>query len=107
MPYLTAIMLVLLTFALPGQPQAQQRSWSEEKCVRYQKAWVELLKRSGKEGLGTEFMEQHNAFIENGCTTAGDVCPRSPRELDVANVLTIRAMNAGMASTFLPFACRR
>jgi hypothetical protein len=107
MPFLFAIFLILLTIVLTGQPQAQQRNWREEKCVRYQKAWTELLRRSGKEGLGTEFMDRHNAFIDSGCTTAADVCPRSPRELDVANVLTIQAMNAGMASTFLPFACRR
>ena len=27
-------------------------------------------------------------------------------ETDLANVMTVRAMNAGMASTFLPWACR-
>jgi hypothetical protein len=107
MPVFIAIILSFLTVALPAQPQAQQRNWSKEKCVRYQKAWIELLRRSGKEGLGTEFMDRHNAFIDSGCATAADVCPRSPRELDAANVLTIQAMNAGMASTFLPFACRR
>jgi hypothetical protein len=36
-----------------------------------------------------------------------DVCPRSGEEIETANVLTIAAMNAGMASTFLPFACRK
>ncbi len=107
MPLVLAISLALLTFNIPCQLQAQQRSWSEEKCFRYQKAWIELVRRSGKEGLGTEFMDRHNAFIDSGCTTVADVCPRSPRELDVANVMTIQAMNAGMASTFLPFACRR
>jgi hypothetical protein len=102
-----AIYLALLATALPGKPQAQPRNWTEEKCVRYQKAWVELIRRSGKEGLSPEFIERHNAFIDSGCSVAANVCPRSPRELDVANVLTIQAMNAGMASTFLPFACRR
>jgi hypothetical protein len=101
------VVLVLFTIALPGRPEAQSRRWSEEKCVRYQKAWIELLKRSGTDGLSPDFMERHNAFIASGCKTAADVCPRSPRELDVANVLTIQAMNAGMASTFLPFVCRR
>lgn len=101
------ILFALLTTALPGRPHAQARNWSQEKCVRYQKAWVELLRRAGKDGLGAEFIERHNSFIDSGCTTAADVCPRSPRELEAANVLTIQAMNAGMASTFLPFACRR
>jgi len=34
------------------------------------------------------------------------VCPRSPEEFARADIMTILAMNAGMASTFLPFACR-
>jgi hypothetical protein len=107
MPFLFVISLILLTIGLPDQLEAQPRSWTEEKCVRYQKAWVELLRRSGREGLSSEFVERHNAFIDSGCAVAADVCPRLPRELEVANVLTIQAMNAGMASTFLPFVCRR
>ncbi len=106
------IRLVLLLFvALFGssttvfaQP-AQQRSWNEEKCVRYKDAWQGALQRWGRDGLGSTFIERHEAFIAGGCTGVHDVCPRSTKEIELANVLTIRALNAGMASTFLPFKC--
>ena len=89
---------------------AQMRSapsWPEEKCARYRKAWTEALARQGQKGLGKAFLESHRAFLDSGCTGRADVCPRSAEELNLANILTIRAMNAGMASTFLPFACRK
>lgn len=90
---------------LAQQPRAE--TWTAEKCTRYTKAWTDALARSGRQGLGKEFIERHEAFIAGGCTAQADVCPRSKEELDLANVLVIRAMNAGMASTFLPFACRK
>ena len=80
-------------------------SWTEEKCRRYRDAWAELSVRTGRRGLGSAFIDSHEAFIASGCRTQGGVCPRSPAELEAANQLTIRAMNAGMASTFLPFGC--
>lgn len=82
-------------------------SWTEEKCVRYRRAWSEFLARRGRQGLGSGFVEAHEAFLASGCTARADVCPRSPEELDAANMLTIAAMNAGMSATFLPFACRK
>ena len=104
-------LILLLLVAICGhfpevsaQP-VQQRSWTEEKCVRYKDAWQGALQRWGREGLGTAFLERHEAFIAGGCTGQHDVCPRSAKEIELANVLTIRAMNAGMASTFLPFRC--
>jgi hypothetical protein len=57
--------------------------------------------------VGQEFRERHDAFLASGCTARADVCPRSAEEFEVANMLTIAAMNAGTASTFLPFACRK
>ncbi|AMJ63315.1 hypothetical protein AXW83_26125 [Bosea sp. PAMC 26642] len=91
--------------ALAQDPRAQ--SWSEVKCARYSQAWADALARRGRQGLGTEFIERHEAFLASGCTAQGDVCPRSKEELDLANVLVLLAMNAGTASTFLPFACRK
>ena len=82
-------------------------SWPEVKCERYAKAWSEVLTRRGTRGLGQEFIDRHNAFVASGCTARADVCPRSADELDVANIMVLSAMNAGMASTFPPFACRR
>jgi hypothetical protein len=81
--------------------------WSIEKCERYARDWTEALSRYGSEGLGEPFTAAHAAFIDRGCLGPAAVCPRSDREIAIANVMTIRAMNAGMASTFLPFACPR
>ena len=44
--------------------------------------------------------------LAGGCLGPADICPRAGAETELANLLTIRAMNAGMASTFLPWACR-
>lgn len=94
--------------ALPAAAQVPRaESWTVEKCNRYKKAWADALERFGRKGLGPEFIERHEAFLAGGCSDLTGVCPRSKEELDLANVLTIRAMNAGMGSTFLPFACRK
>jgi len=105
-----AAMLALPIATGASDALAQDRkaqSWSEEKCVHYKKAWVDLLARQGRRGLSQDFLDAHEAFLVSGCTVTGEVCPRSAEELQAANILTIRAMNAGTASTFLPFACRR
>jgi hypothetical protein len=104
-----AAALVLLA-AWPGPvafAQAPKPTWSEVKCERYRKAWTAVLEKRGRAGLGAAFIERHEAFLASGCATPPDVCPRSPEEFEVANLLVIMAMNAGMASTFPPFSCRR
>ena len=83
------------------------KSWPEVKCERYGKAWTEALARRGRQGLSPEFVERHEAFLASGCTAPADVCPRSSEELDLANIMVVAAMNAGTASTFPPFACRK
>ncbi len=88
-----------------GAAVPRASGWTEEKCRRYRAAWDTLSSRTGRRGLGPEFIERHEAFLVSGCTIQGDVCPRSAGELEAANMLTIMAMNAGMASTFLPFGC--
>lgn len=98
--------LALCLAGLPAAGQSAPKSWAETKCERYRAAWGEALKRRGTKGIGADFVARHEAFLASGCTTSPDVCPRSAEELDLANVLTIAAMNAGTASTFLPFACR-
>lgn len=75
--------------------------------MRYAKAWAEALKRKSAQGLGREFVERHDAFIASGCTASIQVCPRSEEELAMANILVIASYNAGMGSTFTPFACRK
>ena len=63
------------------------------------------LSRRGGKGIGAEFIERHEAFLASGCLSKADVCPRSPEEFELARRADDLAMNAGTASTFLPFAC--
>jgi hypothetical protein len=91
-----------------GAPRSREQSqWSVTKCERYTKAFAEAQQRFGTQGLGQGFLADHAAFLASGCTAQANVCPRSEEELRMANILTIAAMNAGTASTFLPFACRK
>jgi hypothetical protein len=98
---------VLVTFAVASAiaQTAPARSWTEEKCHRYRQAWDDALKRQGPTGLSQEFLSAHGRFVAGGCDGTPRVCPRSPRETDLANIMTVRALNAGMASTFLPWGC--
>lgn len=90
-----------------GAQDSQSQSWSEVKCARYTKGWSDALARRGTRGLGQEFLAAHEAFLASGCTVRANVCPRSTEELDLANIMVVVAMNAGTASTFPPFACRK
>ena len=103
--------LGLLAFTVAASPanaqERQPQSWPEVKCTRYKKAWSDALARRGTQGLGQEFLDRHEAFLASGCTERTDVCPRSTEELGMANMMVVAAMNAGTASTFPPFACRR
>ncbi|WP_201829771.1 hypothetical protein [Microvirga zambiensis] len=89
-----------------AQDQPSQ-SWPEVKCARYKKAWSDALARLGTNGLSQDFLDRHEAFLGSGCTVQGNVCPRSEEELGLANMMVVAAMNAGTASTFPPFACRK
>ena len=85
----------------------QQQSWRDVKCIRYQKAWSGALARLGTRGLGKAFLDSHEAFLASNCTKPSDVCPQSAEELKLANIMVVLAMNAGTASTFPPFQCRK
>lgn len=109
-PTALALLLAIASAAVLPTAVAQERpveSWPEVKCTRYKKAWSEALARQGTRGLAQEFLERHDAFLASGCTRRADVCPRSPEELALANMMVVAAMNAGTASTFPPFACRK
>ena len=82
-------------------------AWTVEKCARYGAAWEAVVDGRGTGGLGAGFLEAHAAFLAEGCRGRGAVCPRTPTEVEVADLLTVMAMNEGMASTFLPFSCGR
>lgn len=106
-----AIAAVAISLGASPSPVLAQgsdpRPWSEVKCERYRQAWSQVVARRGTRGIGPEFVAGHDAFLASGCTSPANVCPRSPEEFEMANVLAIAAMNAGMADTFLPFACRK
>lgn len=101
------ILLPLLALAPTATAAAQNSdAFAAAKCARYRSATEDALRRWGREGLSAEFLAAHSAFIAGGCQGPPSVCPRPGRETDFANAMTVRAMNAGMASTFLPWACR-
>lgn len=103
----TVLALILMLPALPHAAPGQDLSArAAQKCDRYRQASEDALRRRGTDGIGRDFLERHARFIAGGCLGPADICPRAGAETELANLLTIRAMNAGMASTFLPWACR-
>lgn len=88
--------------AMAQEPAPTQ--WQVTKCRVYADALADA--RRDREGaLSKPFLDGNEAFIARGCTERVPVCPRTEADLEIANILTIVAMNAGTASTFLPFAC--
>lgn len=98
---------VLALVLLPAAPAAAEarRDWNVEKCARYRADWPAALRHFGRDGLGEAFLAGHARFLASGCQDRSPICPRSPAELRIADAMTVAAMNAGMASTFLPFRC--
>lgn len=105
-----ATLSLLGLIASPALATAQQApaadAWTREKCVRYERAWNELLPSIGPEGVTADFIRGNEDFIAAGCSNGADACPKSDKDFELANALTITAMNFGTASTFLPFVCR-
>jgi hypothetical protein len=99
--------ILILAALLVGAPpaQAQQASWPEQKCAAYQTAWNQALDAFGTDGMNYAFIAGNENFIASGCESHAPVCPQSTAELEIANALTLAMMNAGAASTFLPFRC--
>lgn len=102
---IAAVAAALFAPQARAQESGAATPWQTEKCARYTAAWDKTLAERGTHGLGAAFLERHAAFIAGGCTGTHDVCPRSPAELDLANIMIVHSMNAGMASTFAPFGC--
>lgn len=103
---IAALALTIVLGVGIGGAFAQETEWTREKCARYTSAWEEAQRRIGTDGLSEDFLASHEAFIASGCLARADVCPRTEAELAMANIMVVMAMNAGMASTFPPFACR-
>jgi hypothetical protein len=84
---------------------AAQSQWQQEKCRIYAESWEKALDFFGSEDVNYNFMAGNENFIAGGCTEQTNVCPGSAQELEIANALTVAVMNAGAASTFMPFRC--
>ena len=107
---LASVLRHLATIAILGltaAPVGAQTSdaWTAEKCRLYGDAWEAAKGMQGTAGLGDAFLARHDAFLASNCTRAHDVCPVSPQERQMADLLTVMSMSEGMASTFVPFAC--
>jgi hypothetical protein len=98
--------LAAVCLLVPGFAQGQENAaWQDEKCSLYEKNWASALEFFGSDNINYNFMASNENFIAGGCTKQVDACPRSDQELEIANALTLAMMNAGTASTFLPFRC--
>jgi len=104
-PFLSSVIMTCLAFPVFAQ-DSEGLTWSEQKCVLYDRAVQAALDFQGREGLREEFLRENQSFIDGGCQTRGNVCPITDAEIELANLLTIMTMNEGMASTFVPFNCR-
>lgn len=96
--------LLAVLLALSAPPAAAQ-GWTQEKCTRYARAWADAVARIDQGALSSDFRAAHDAFLASGCRTRR-ACPRSQAERDMADLMTLLALNAGMSGTFLPFLCR-
>ena len=101
--------LIVLGFviALGAVPEAngQELDWVAQKCAIYETAWNRALDDFGSDQLNYAFIAGNENFIAGGCSERVRLCPRSDQELDIANLLSLVMINAGTASTFLPFHC--
>lgn len=80
-------------------------AWQVEKCQIYTENWHQALDFFGTDNLNYNFVAQNENFIASDCTAPASVCAQSSQEYEIANALTLAMMNAGAASTFLPFRC--
>lgn len=93
---------------LPGTAAAQiSPEWTAEKCRLYTRAWDHATAGEGQTGLTPGFLAAHDTFLSDGCRSRGHVCPVTPEEIALANMLSLMAVAEGMAGSFLPFSCNR
>jgi hypothetical protein len=97
--------LLLPLLFLSTAAHAEPTPWQAEKCRLYESYWTEALDRFGSDNLNYAFIAANENFIASGCTEPASACPVSTQEQDIANALSILMINAGAASTFLPYRC--
>ena len=84
---------------------ALARMSNTQKCEIYNNSWQSILSKSNRLSMSQSFINDNDKFIASDCLDYSGVCPRNDYDIRIANMLTIAAMNNGMASTFLPFKC--
>ena len=99
------VALVVLSSQSALAQGAEGETWTERKCVLYTATWNHIAGDGTPDGVSEEFVADHDAFLASGCLDRGHVCPRSPRELEIADMLSLMAVAEGMAGSFLPFNC--
>ncbi|WEK04314.1 MAG: hypothetical protein P0Y65_19385 [Candidatus Devosia phytovorans] len=97
--------LLFAPLASPCMAETVATDWPAEKCAVYEAAWNQSLDAFGSDEMNFAFLAGNENFIASGCSEAGEICPRSEQELEIANALSLAMINAGAASTFLPFHC--
>lgn len=97
--------VMALGIALGSAMPADAQTWTERKCTLYAAALNDALGLLGRDGISDGFLAENAAFIAQGCTERGRICPQSDQERALADMLTVMTMNEGMASTFVPFTC--
>lgn len=101
-PLLVALTLLATN---PAAAQAPATDWPAEKCAIYAQAWNQALDSFGSDEMNYAFLAGNENFIAGDCTERTEICPQSQQELEISNALTLALMNAGAASSFLPFKC--
>lgn len=99
------IVCAILGLGMLAPATAQDAQWQAQKCTTYAAAWNQALDLFGSDQMNYAFLAGNENFIASECSDKGEICPRSDQELEVANALSLAMINAGAASTFLPFRC--
>lgn len=99
-----AVALILCTGPVSAQ-SLEGLTWTEQKCVLYERAVKDAIEFQGPDGLRASFLDENVNFIASGCVKDKAICPVTDPEIQLVNMLTIMTMNEGMASTFVPFGC--
>jgi hypothetical protein len=100
-------MAVTCIFSIVMVSQAfAQENWAQRKCDLYSEGWRWVLQSQDLNGVRQTFIQGHQAFIDANCDHSIEICPVTKRERQLADILTVMSMNEGMASTFVPFACK-
>ena len=85
---------------------AAKRDWRQEKCFRYARDWDEALRRYGRDGFSADFLAGERRLHPFGLRRERvKICPATPKDRELVDVLAIRVVNEGMSTTFLPFDC--